>query len=184
MRFFGKSKTFSCSHARRELSAYMDRRLSSEREAALKEHISTCLECQKDLAALEATVALLHRLPQATPLRSIAMPAPGPIRARRAVVSFGMATAVVSLLLVLAFTADVTNFFQTTHYVQEDTDNGIAGSSQLGSSYTEETTRVSAESEWVRPLEFGLIGATIVLGGVTYLVWRRSRRPAAVPTRR
>jgi len=171
------------------MSDYIDGRLDADRKASLDQHLDMCPQCQQELRSLEATVAVLHRLPEVAPLRSIAVPAARPQRARKAVVSFGMATAAVCLVLVLAFAADLANFFQTTTYLQQDdtsyegigrkSTSDLNGSSTADPDQDENTTQISTESHWVRPLEFGLIGATVVLGGVTYLVWRRGRREVA-----
>ncbi len=190
MRLFRKPKSVSCSDAKRDLSAFIDHQLSPKGQAAVQLHLSACSECQEDLRSLEATVALLRRLPRASPVRPVAVPATRPLRLRRAVASLGMATAAVSLLLVLAFAADLANVFQTTQYPAGDSYGEIGGRSTFGSSPTDEpnqdegTTPISTESDWVRPLEFGLLGASAVLGSVTYVLWRRRRNPAAAPARR
>ncbi len=194
MRLFGRFRNASCSEAKRSMSEHIDGRLDPDRKAALDQHLGICPQCRQELHSLEATVAVLRRLPEVAPSRSIAVPAATPQRARKAVVSFGMATAAVCLVLVLAFAADLANVFQTTTYLQQDdtSDDGIGrrSTSELNGSSNNDpdqyggTAQLSTESHWVRPLEFGLIGATVVLGGVTYLVWRRGRRPVAVRTRR
>jgi predicted anti-sigma-YlaC factor YlaD len=190
MRLFRKPEFVTCSDAKQDLSAFIDHQLGPERQAAVQLHLSACPECREDLRSLEATVALLRQLPQAAPVRPVAVPATRPLRLRRAVASLGMATAAISLLLVLAFAADLANVFQTTQYPAGDSYSEIGGRSTSGSSPTDEpnqdqgTTPISTESDWVRPLEFSLLGASAVLGSATYVIWRRSRKPAAVPARR
>lgn len=184
MHVLGRHRPVSCSDVRRDLSAFIDRRLDSETRTAFNRHISACPECERELITLEATVSLLRRLPEEAPLQPFSVAATLPVHGRRAVVWLGMATAAVSLLLVLAFSADITNVFQTRQQVQEEPYDVIGQRSTSGLPGTDESDEVSAESGWVRPSVYGLLGATAVLGGATYVLWRRGRRLAAAPTRR
>ena len=63
------------------LSAYLDQQLPPAELAAIRAHLATCAECERDLAELRATVALLRELPQYATRRSFQL---GPGYARRA----------------------------------------------------------------------------------------------------
>ena len=187
MRLFRRTGPTRCSDVRRDLSSFIDHRLDPESRRALERHISACPACNRELATLEATVSLLRRLPEEEPLRPMSVPlaVTRPPYRRGAVAWFGMATALVCLLLAMAFAADVANVFQTTPYQQEDFSEDIGKRSTSGSGALDpESGEMPMESKWVRPTEFGLLGATVVLGSATYIVWRKGRRPVAARARR
>ncbi len=66
-----------------QLSAFLDNQLSPQEIAEYNAHLQTCQRCQKTLADLKQTVALLHALPQPALPRSFVLPvsqtAPTPI---------------------------------------------------------------------------------------------------------
>src|SRR5574340_1228440 len=69
---------------RERLSAYLDGALSADERAELEAHLPGCAECQRELAALRQTKALLGALPVPTPPRSFALPTTlRPLPARR-----------------------------------------------------------------------------------------------------
>ncbi len=59
-----------------ELSAFLDRRLSPTEQEAYKAHLESCQQCQRALASLQQTVALLRAMPQPAAPRSFTL-APG-----------------------------------------------------------------------------------------------------------
>ena len=59
-----------------QLSAYLDKQLTPQEQAAFDVHISTCPPCQQALAELRSTVALLRAMPSVDVPRSFTLPAP------------------------------------------------------------------------------------------------------------
>ena len=57
-----------------QLSAFFDKQLSLEEQAVFDAHVSTCPECQRRLADLRLTVALLRALPEEEVPRSFVLP--------------------------------------------------------------------------------------------------------------
>lgn len=70
---------------RESLSAYLDDELSASDMAEMRAHLATCAECQRELAALRQTRALLRALPTPALPRSFTLPTEPVIigRARR-----------------------------------------------------------------------------------------------------
>ncbi len=69
-----------------QLSAFFDKQLSPEEQAVFDVHISTCQQCQRNLADLRLTVALLRAMPEEEVPRSFVLPgalAPVPERTIR-----------------------------------------------------------------------------------------------------
>ncbi len=58
-----------------QLSAYLDKQLAPQEQAACEAHMRTCAQCQQSLAQIRQTVALLHALPQAELPRSFVLSA-------------------------------------------------------------------------------------------------------------
>jgi len=56
------------------LSAFLDKQLAPQEQAAFDAHVSTCQECQGKLADLRLTVALVRALPQEEVPRSFVLP--------------------------------------------------------------------------------------------------------------
>jgi hypothetical protein len=57
-----------------QLSASFDTQLSSQEQAVFNAHLSTCQQCQRNLADLRLTVALLHALPEEEAPHSFVLP--------------------------------------------------------------------------------------------------------------
>ncbi|HLX39760.1 MAG TPA: zf-HC2 domain-containing protein, partial [Ktedonobacteraceae bacterium] len=57
-----------------QLSAFIDKQLAAEEQAACTAHLQTCQQCQQALAALRQTVMLLKALPQPALPRSFVLP--------------------------------------------------------------------------------------------------------------
>ena len=57
-----------------QLSAFLDKQLAPQEQAAFDAHVSTCQECQGKLADLRLTVALVRALPQEEVPRSFVLP--------------------------------------------------------------------------------------------------------------
>ncbi len=69
-----------------QLSAFFDKRLSSDEQAVFDAHLSTCQQCQGNLADIRLTVALLRAMPEEEVPRSFVLPsrlAPVPERSVR-----------------------------------------------------------------------------------------------------
>jgi hypothetical protein len=194
-----------CGRTKQRLSAYLDRRLSPEDQRRVEQHLADCRGCQEELHSLEATVALLHRLPQVSPSRSFRIARTEPSRRWTPVPALRLATVGAAMLLIMAFTADLTNLFNVSPSPMDDkagitfnADNrstAMEGDSTVPFGYPapsngEETDRPSddvlgnrEEADWVRPLEYGLAGVVIVLGSITTWLWLRpKRRPGHRPT--
>lgn len=58
-----------------QLSAFLDKQLSTQEQAIVAVHLRDCQPCQQSLAGLRQTVALLHALPQVEVPRSFTLPA-------------------------------------------------------------------------------------------------------------
>ena len=193
-----------CSRTRQRLSAYLDGQLSAGNLHQVEEHLAMCHGCQEELRSLEATVALLHRLPQASPCRSFRIPRTEPSRRWAPVPALRLATVGAAMLLILAFTADMVNFFDTplspvgqggTNFSYNDNrsaaiegDNKAdAGTLSPGDGQElgppSDEALGSTEAAWVRPLVYGLAGTVVLLGGITaWLRLRPKRRTGHHPT--
>jgi anti-sigma factor RsiW len=69
-----------------QLSAFFDKQLSPQEQAVFDAHVSTCQQCQRNLADLRLTVSLLHAMPEQEVPHSFVLPgrlAPVPHRAAR-----------------------------------------------------------------------------------------------------
>jgi hypothetical protein len=193
-----------CGRTKQRLSAYLDRRLSPEDQRRVEQHLADCRGCQEELHSLEATVALLHRLPQVSPSRSFRIARTEPSRRWTPVPALRLATVGAAMLLIMAFTADLVNFFDTplSPVGQEDINfsyNDNRSAAMEGGNKADAGTLTpgdgqepglpsdgalgSTEAAWVRPLVYGLAGLVVVLGGVTAWLWLRpKRRPGHRPT--
>lgn len=58
-----------------QLSALLDNQLPADEQATYEAHLNTCRQCQRAMANLRQTVALLHALPQPPLPRSFTLPA-------------------------------------------------------------------------------------------------------------
>lgn len=196
-RLFGRFKRTNFDKTAEMLSAYIDRRLDTQERIRLEQHLQTCQHCQNELDSFRATVGLLHQVPQASPSHSFRVAQAEPVPRWTALPVLRLATAAAAVLLVLAFTADLTNLFETTppstfqggSSSSRSSDNeanssdsyssdkavqggGVNGGGELGIS-------VGEEGRWLRPLEYSLSGTVVVLGGVTIIIWQKSRRERA-----
>ena len=198
-RILARFRKDGCGRTKQRLSAYLDRQLSPGDLHRMELHLAGCRGCQEELHSLEATVALLHRLPQVAPSRSFRIAGAEPSRRWTPVPVLRLATAGAAMLLVMAFTADLTNFFDASQspIVQKwgpsYTDNrstamegdnkadGATGSSTDGqdTDLPPEGALSTTEAAWVRPLEYSLAGLVVVLGGVTAWLWLRPKRRAS-----
>jgi Putative zinc-finger len=84
----------TCHDARELFSARVDGALTDEERRGLDAHLAGCPECRRELARLEATVALLHAAPPARApvgfvdrVLAAARPAPWTVRLRRRLLS-------------------------------------------------------------------------------------------------
>jgi anti-sigma factor RsiW len=57
-----------------QISAFFDKQLSPEEQAVFDAHMSTCEQCQRNLADLRLTVSLLRAMPQEAVPRSFVLP--------------------------------------------------------------------------------------------------------------
>jgi len=98
--------------AERNLSAYVDERLTERERARVERHLAVCEACREDLATLRQTVALLRSAPQVRVPRSFALPRSvqdEQARYRRwdaAFVAMRNLTVAASVLLVLLISGD------------------------------------------------------------------------------
>jgi hypothetical protein len=187
----------ACGRTKGRLSAYLDRRLSPEDLRRVEEHLAGCPGCQEELRSLEATVALLHGLPQASPSRSFRIPRAEVPRRWTPVPALRLATAGAAMLLILAFTADLTNFFAVSPapvdqktgapFAADNRSMAMEGDNEviyepLSPSEGQDTDLPShgvlgaTEANWVRPLVYGLAGTVVLLSGVTAWLWLKPRR--------
>ncbi|MFQ5826923.1 MAG: anti-sigma factor family protein [Dehalococcoidia bacterium] len=99
------------------LSPYIDGRLTPKEQRELEEHLAACEACREELRALEVTVKLMRRLPQVAPPRSFAIAPERPLPPIRGLWGawggLRVATAMVTLLLVLVFAGDMLHLFPT-----------------------------------------------------------------------
>lgn len=192
-RLFGRFKRTKCDKTEEMLSAYMDGRLDIQERIRLEQHLQTCQHCQNELDSFRATVDLLHQVPQVSPSRSFRVAQAEPAPRWTALPVLRLATAAAVVLLVLAFTADLTNLFETTpqpieqkgssfsQFSPGESDNEADNAGQNGGVNGEGALGLTAggEGRWLRPLEYSLSGTVVVLGGVTIIIRQKSRRKRA-----
>ncbi|MBI4311705.1 MAG: zf-HC2 domain-containing protein, partial [Chloroflexi bacterium] len=101
-------------HKRRwleRLSEYVDGRLTPQARRQVETHLARCEACRKELEALQSTVALLRRVPQATPPRSFTLQAaPSRVAPRGLLAYQGMlrfATAAAAALFIVVVAGDL-----------------------------------------------------------------------------
>lgn len=198
---FRRFRKDNCSRIRQRLSAYIDVYLSPQELNEVESHLAACPDCQKELESLQATAAMLRQLPQVSPPRSFRIAQEEPSRRWAALPVLRLATAAAAVLLVMAFTADLVNLFETgpSSLGQENDNSSYSVSpdnsrdatslggenetnqSQIWSDNEEELGPGSeeelkaTEAAWVHPLEYSLAGLVIVLGGVTSALWLKSK---------
>jgi len=166
----------------------------------MEHHLAECHGCQERLQALQTTVDLLHRLPQVSPPRSFRIARPEPSRRWTPVPALRLATAGATMLLILAFTADVVNFFDTplspagqegtTFSYNDNRSTAIWGDKEADAGtlspgngqepgLPSDGATGSTEAAWVRPLVYGLAGTVVLLGGITAWLWLKPKRRAS-----
>jgi len=254
-----------CSQTRDLLSAYTDGQLDLKEQERVEQHLKVCPACREELGSLQATVQLLHRVPQESPARSFAVAEPRPVPRWSPFPVLRTATAVAAVFLVFFFAADMYNLFGTGPAATEergamqsesgqeesdagkyspDSENDLSGgpesdddesqlqateevyaaagddgtdqeevadkdeepstvfeiyvsgedaaspdeenevSQESGAGGDEETTReLEGETSvneggdgWPRAVEYGLLGAMVVLGSITVVSWRKGRK--------
>ncbi len=176
----------------------MDGRLSRGQQEQMERHLGACPACRAELDSLRAAVQLLGRLHQAAPPRSFAIAQVAPSPRRSPLPALRLATAVVTALLVFMFAADMTNLFEGVPLSVQDErmayqqnggeldegegsvfsgDGAPSGAGdEVGDTGDETVTGGSDEAEWVRPVEYSLLGMTMVLGGTAAAAWLRQRK--------
>ena len=189
-------KTNKTNKTNERLSAYIDGRLNTQERIRLEQHLQTCQRCQDELDSFRATVDLLHQVPQASPSRSFRVAQAEPAPRWAALPVLRLATGAAAVLLVLAFTADLTNLFGTTPQPTEqrgssfsqlspgESDNEANSSNKAGqddgvNGEGELSLSAGEEGRWLRPLEYSLSGTVVVLGGAAIIIWQKSRRERA-----
>jgi len=163
---FKRSKKTKCDKVQKMLSAYMDRQLSLPEQEMVEQHLKVCQNCQAELDSLRETVNLLHRMPMASPRCSFVI-SKAKLAPRRSV--FGalrIATVVAALCLATIFCGDVMHVFDRP---PPPSPGPWEPSQEEG--YT-----------WpVRETEYGLLGVTLTLTGVTIVYWRKKRTSRESP---
>ena len=102
-----------CEATQETLSAYIDQRLSSAERQVVEHHLASCQACQKELALLQATIGLLHSVPEVLPSRSFTLAEVKPLPRRTAFRALRTATAVVAVFLAVVFVGDMVHLFET-----------------------------------------------------------------------
>ena len=193
------AKKGECQKVKEMLSPYLDQCLNPEEQRNVERHLASCQLCQEELASLRATVEWLHQAPVAAPRRSFAIAEARPVPRRRAFAALRVATAVAAVALAAIFSADLMHQFETSLPSQQPEENGLgqerdeamyyalavpegegfedsqSDSEQDAESYVIQSPDTTVEANWVRPVEFSLLGATVILGGLTLTGWRRQR---------
>ena len=127
-------------------SEYLDGRLSPHRKQRMERHLDTCQQCRQELASLEYTVQLLHRVPAASVPRSFTLRV-APVREREArttrlpSLAFGTATASVVLLLAVLVSADLGGVLTGEAPLSEQ----VATSPEAAAAPTLESTETEAD---------------------------------------
>ena len=111
--FFVRLRKDGCRKTRGLLSAYVDDYLSPRERERVTQHLAECEACREELALLRATVQLLNRVPQATPLRSFAVAEPKPVPRRAPLPVLRTAVAITAALAVFLLVAQAVNLFET-----------------------------------------------------------------------
>lgn len=100
---FWRRNGTDCREVRSLLSAYMDGQVADSERTRFEAHLAICAACQKELASLRATVALLRQLPPLRVPRSFAIAVPERRVASGDLFLYlrGAAAAVAALLIVM-----------------------------------------------------------------------------------
>jgi anti-sigma factor RsiW len=166
-----------CQKAKGLLSPYIDQQLSSSERVLVKKHLAKCAVCSAELESLKATVNLLHRVPVVSPPRSFAIAEVESRRRRAPFALVSTATAVAASAMAFFFVGDAFDLFG-----QRITEEGVkrATPPPAPEAYQAldagEVGSQIAEKWPVWQIEIALIGVVVVLGAVTFILWRRRRR--------
>ncbi len=153
------------------LSAYMDNQLPSLERARVDRHLRGCDECQRALASLQWTVALLKQAPAPALPRSFLLPVPE--RARRApiiglgVLRFG--TAMATLLLISLIGIDLILQYGSFGMTATSSAPRIAASQAKGPQTAAPPTQAASQGANAEMAHDGLSAATTspMLKGIT-----------------
>ncbi|MFW6126173.1 MAG: anti-sigma factor family protein [Chloroflexota bacterium] len=174
-------KTGDCKKVKGMLSPYMDGQLNPGEVDKVERHLRQCDTCRRELDSLEQAAGLLRQVPAVEPRCSFAVPAGAVTRRPALLGALRVAAATAAVFLALVLVGDAVGFFaaapaeeRTGRQEYADTfdtpspaDGGLLGA--------EETVTEPGYTWPVRPVEFGLAGMTVVLGGASVVLWVRQR---------
>ena len=168
-----------CQKVKGLLSPYIDQQLSSSERVLVEKHLAKCAVCSVELESLRATVNLLHRVPIVSPTRSFAIVEVEPRRRLAPFALVSTATAMSVSALVFFFAGDAFNLFEPR--VTEDAVKLAAPPPAPGAEVDQarDMAEFGAEvaEKWpLLQIEIALIGVSVVLLAVTFILWRRRRR--------
>jgi len=166
-----------CQKARGLLSPYIDQQLSTSERLLVEDHLAKCALCSGELESLRAMVNLLHRVPVGSPPRSFALAEVEPRRRPAPFALVSAATAVAASAMAFFFVGDAFDLFGT-RVIEEGAKQRMpvpAPEAYQPLDAGEVGTQV-AEKWPVWQIEIALIGVVVVLGAVTFILWRRRRR--------
>jgi len=179
-----------CHKVKGLLSPYIDQQLSSSESVLVEKHLAKCAVCSAELESLRATVNLLHRVPIVSPSRSFAIAEFEPRQRRVPFALASSATAAAVSAVAFFFVGDAANIFES-HVADKGLRFGAEEADMLstpvpapafaegGQSLDAAELGVQVVDKWpVWQIEIALIGAVVVLGAVTFILWRRRRRAA------
>jgi len=175
-----------CQKVKGLLSPYIDQQLSSSERVLVEKHLAKCAVCSVELESLRATVNLLHRVPVALPPRSFAI---AEVEPRRRCAPFALAstaTAAAMSAVAFFFAGDAFDLFGSRAVVEEGLRYG-SEADMLSTPIPPPPVPFQADQagevgvqvvdKWpVWQIEIALIGAVVVLGAVTFILWQRRRR--------
>ena len=166
-----------CHKVKGLLSPYIDHRLSASEEVSVEGHLAKCAVCSAELESLRATVNLLHRVPVVSPTRSFAIAEVEPRRRRAPFALVSTATAGAASAMAFFFVGDAFDLFGT-RVIEEGAKRATPPPAPEAYQPLDagEVGAQIAEKWPVWQIEIALIGAVVVLGAVTFILWRRRRR--------
>ena len=169
---FKRFKKTQCSKVQKMLSAYMDRQLSLQEQEMVEQHLRICRNCQAELDSLQRTVALLHHLPLLSPRRSFAISEAKPVPRRSTLGALRIATVVAAAFLVVVVLGDMMHVFGEPPQAPPQPPPPAEGW---------EPSQEEGYTWPVRETEYGLLGVTITLAGVTIAYWHKKRKSRELP---
>lgn len=158
-----------CSKVHEMLSAYIDRELSPQEHQVVETHLKTCQACRAEHDSLRQAVNLLHRMPVASPRRSFAISEAKAVPRKGVLKALSAVTVVAALCLIIVMAGDVMHAFDTP---------------PLPVPPWPQPAQVEKYVWPVRETEYGLLGATIVLAGITVVYWQKRRKKFVKGTRK